>query len=257
MIQILNRDMKKFADLFVRTLFQDADDFEMKYQGKDVRHQGGEEYESQEDFIVDTLLTVCMVKGVNDFLRGMQDKVEEGDADEAFVRLLNAYGDAGMNFLGSVTTALHETLERDDYPGTRAEHRLHEWLEAKGLVKEVTGRLGVLDAMVDKLRDLGERIGIPSEVFDHIDERLEGRCLDPDAGVKKKVVLDYGPSDEHPSHEYHGVSLGYWVVCPEHGRELLRDDEYTKQLLDPDRGFRCPVCDAPAVLEREMDGDEA
>lgn len=38
------------------------------------------------------------------------------------------------------------------------------------------------------------------------------------------------------------VETGYAVLCPEHGKTFLTDDEYGRQLCRPDSRWTCPRC---------------
>lgn len=41
----------------------------------------------------------------------------------------------------------------------------------------------------------------------------------------------------------------YAVICREHGRVLLTEDEYTRQLCKPDALWRCPKCGDDAQFD--------
>lgn len=239
-ISLRNDDLNQFADILLRSLFRE--DGPLTIDAEEVER------------VFNTLKTLCLLRGVSSLLNAMK---ETDDSTE----VIGMWGRASQEFMQNVAEATLKIFDEPNFVPSPSERQLHDFFESRGILDELRYNTSILRGLIPKtvkrekvlddidaaaahLRDLGERMGIPPEVFEMIEKDIEER------GHRR----DYGPGAP-TDNKYHGISLGYWVICPDHGRQLLSNDVYTEQLLDPDRGFRCPVCDERAELANEVDED--
>lgn len=241
-IPLRNDDLNQFADILLRSLF---------------REDGPIDEVEEVERVFDTLKTLCLLRGVSSLLVAMKETEDSGE-------VIETWGKASQEFLNNMAEVVLKIFDEPGYTPTSHEQQLYDFFESRGILNEIRYNTSILhnlvvtpeavkqrrekaldniDAMAKQVRDLGERMGIPPEAFDRVERNVE-----------KQGRRDYGPGAPTDT-KYHGVALGYWVICPQHGRQLLSNDVYTEQLLDPDRGFRCPVCDERAELANEVDED--
>jgi hypothetical protein len=223
-------EIEQFVELLIRALFTD-----------NIKKGTNDEGKVQ---VYNEIRALCLVRGINGFVEDLDG------TDDDFVGVMSHYATNSSRYIQSVANKTLGFIERweagektdpTDEP-TQEQRRLLDFFHEHGI--EETVQRVEKDPFLAALRDFARGQGIPDGLFDKV-VVLALNEDDDDAAAPKK----------NTSREYHGVSLGYWVVCPKHGRQLLNDDEYTEQLLDPERGFRCPRCDAVCELERELDDE--
>jgi len=230
-------EIARFNDLLIRALFGDN----IKSHASDA----------ERELVFGEIRAVCLTRGLSLFIDDLKT------LNNSFIDVMASYGTNVASYMQTILDSLHEA-EREGNATSPDEQLLLQFFQDRGVQprRRLEERIG--DPFMAGLRKYAVQNGIDSDLFDELvamtddgsihdmDDGEDGweDCNCPYHRIKHAMVQDSAQCQQQE---------GYSVVCPDHGRVFLSNEEYTKQLLDPDRGWLCPECGAGCTLYEEED----
>lgn len=233
-------EIERFNDLLIRALF--ADNIKAHASDEEREHVFGE------------IRAVCLTRGLTQFMDDLKT------SNNAFVGIMSSYGANVATYMQTVLDNLHDAEQKGNTI-TSGEQELIKFFRDRGVaprpIKEV-------DPFLEELRKFATKNGIPDSTFDGlvtmVDEDSGHDMDDGEEGCEWRDcpyhTVQHAMRDAVTNaveKKFRGGQEGYSVVCPDHGRVFLSNDEYTEQLLDPDKGWFCTECGVKALLYEEED----